>query len=99
MIVHFECEELRKLFIWERSGKIKSSVQALIIDYLDMLDAARSERDFAGHWAFQTLGGEYDSLCALHVEADMFITFRFDANDVRNVDLVHDRSLLKGPAE
>lgn len=86
MIVKFGHKGLRELFEKGATRRINKTYHDRIIDLLDILDAATGPRDLSGVSDFHPLKGTRRGTYSMHVSGNWVVTFRFDGNDVADVD-------------
>ena len=83
----FKHKELQKLYLTGKTTKIAARYIKKIMGFLDRLDVAQNPNDmnFPGS-DFHPLKGKLKAFHAIHVSGNWVIIFRFEGNDVYDVD-------------
>ena len=77
---------LRDLFEKGRTSRIGTRFHARIVELLDILDSVAEPKDLFGVRDFHALKGDRAGQYSMHVNGNWVLTFRFEGNDIADVD-------------
>lgn len=87
MIVEFRDSNLEDLFVNGSSSKIDKKLHRNILLILDHLNGASGPRDCTGVKNFHPLKGDRKGEYSMHVNGNFCVTFVFEGQNVRILDL------------
>jgi proteic killer suppression protein len=86
MILKFRNKGLAELFVSDSTARINKIYHEKLVDLLDIMDAATGPKDLAGVAQFHQLKGDRKGTWSMHVSGNWVVTFRFDGQNITDVD-------------